>query len=182
MGDDKGGLDARALIAADGGEWDGLLFDNPAVGLPPALTWTLRLPFEPVGGDPVRLEVEWLPIETGGWRDLAGKTVSSGSFAEPAEAVVHHSGHHRYDRVDVRVLEQDGARIRVAVHAAGDLDALGPAEISGEAWLRFTGIAVQLKGVDDAAAALARLGEHTDTTGLIEIPDPRGIAFRFAPG
>jgi hypothetical protein len=182
VGDDEGGLEARALIAADGGEWSGLLFDNPAVGLPPALTWTLRIPFEPVGGQPVLLEVEWLPDATTGWRAMAGFSAVSDSFAEPAEAVVHHHGHHRYDRVDVRVGEQDGERVRAAVSVAGDVDGLGPQEISCSAWLRFTGFTVQLKGVTDAAGALLRLAEHTDTTGLIEIGDPRGIAFRFGPG
>ncbi|MFF5077696.1 hypothetical protein ACFY36_11630 [Actinoplanes sp. NPDC000266] len=182
MGDDEGGLEARALIAADGGEWSGLLFDNPVVGLDEALTWTLRIPFAPVGGDPVLLEIEWLPDTTGGWQAMTALAVSSGSFAEPAEAVVHHHGHHRYDRVDVRVTAQDGPLITAAVTLAGDLDALGPDEITGTAALRFTGISVQLQGVSTAPEALNRLAGHTDTTGLIEIEDPRGIAFRFAPG
>ena len=72
MGDDEGGLDARDLVPAAGGEWHGLLFDNQAVGLPPALTWTLRIPFEPVGGEPAALDVEWLPLETTGWRVMRG--------------------------------------------------------------------------------------------------------------
>ncbi|SNY45216.1 hypothetical protein [Paractinoplanes atraurantiacus] len=182
MGDEGGGLQARALIAADGGEWSGLLFDNSVVGLEPALTWTLRIPFAPVGGDPVLLEIEWLPDTAAGWQRLAGLHVSSGSFAEPAEAVIHHHGHHRYDRVDVQVTAQDGPLITASVALAGDVDALGPGEITCTAALRFTGIDVQLQGVSNATEALQRLAGHTDTTGLIEIDDPRGIAFRFGPG
>jgi hypothetical protein len=178
VGDDSL-LDARALVPAEGGEWNGLLFDNPSVGLAPALTWTFRIPFADVDGEAAALDVEWLPIETGGWRAMAGLAASSPEFAEPAEASVRYQGHHRYDRVRLRVIEQDGPRIRVAVTVAGDLDQLGPAEISTEAWLRFTGIFVQLSGVTDAGAALGRLGEFTDTSGLAEQPDPRGIAYRF---
>ncbi|MEV4352252.1 hypothetical protein AB0J83_47965 [Actinoplanes sp. NPDC049596] len=175
-------MDAGALIVADGGEFSGLLFDNPIVGLPPALTWTLRVPFGPVGGDPVLLEIEWLPDTAKSWQDMTGLSVSSPAFADPAEAVVHHHGHHRYDRADVRVLDQDGPIAHFEVALAGDLDGLGPGEITFGARLRFTGIAVQLTGATTAAEALERLGGHTDTTGLIEIDDPRGIAFRFAPG
>ena len=176
---DTGLLTARDLVPAAGGEWDGLLFDNQAVGLPPALTWNFRVPFEAVGGQPAQLTVEWLPLPATGWRRLAGLSAASGSFAEPAEASVHHAGHYRYDRVELTVTEQDGPRIRVVVTVAGDLDDLGPAEFTVDAWLTFTGISVQL---GEAGDALARLAEFTDTDGLAEVPDPRGIASRFAPG
>jgi hypothetical protein len=178
VGDDSL-LDARALAPAEGGEWNGLLFDNPSVGVEPALTWTFRMPFADVDGEPPALDVEWLPVGTGGWRVMSGLQASSSEFAEPAEASVRYQGHHRYERVALRVLEQDGPRIRVAVTVSGDLDQLGPTEISAEAWLRFTGILVQLNGVTDAAEALRRLGEFTDTDGLAEEPDPRGIAYLF---
>ncbi|WP_433359324.1 hypothetical protein ACQPZX_24680 [Actinoplanes sp. CA-142083] len=179
MGDDEGGLTARDLVPAAGGEWHGLLFDNQAVGLPPALTWTLRIPFEPVGGDPAALDVEWLPLETTSWRAMRGAACESASFAEPAEASVHHHGHHRYDRVSVRVLAQDGPLIQVAVTVGGDLDALGPASLEAEAWLDFAGIRVQLGDADTPAAALARLGEFTDVDGLVELPGAPGVAFHF---
>ncbi|MFG1990563.1 hypothetical protein ACGFJ7_11375 [Actinoplanes sp. NPDC048988] len=182
MGDETGGRLTRELIAVDGGECSGLLFDNPVVGLEPALTWTLRIPFAPVGGDPVLLEIEWLPDTTTGWRHLDGLDVTSKAFADPAEAVIHHHGHHRYDRADVTITTQDGPSVTAAVTLAGDLDGLGPDEITCTAALRFTGITVQLRGVADPADALRRLAGHTDTTGLIEIDDPRGIAFRFGPG
>jgi hypothetical protein len=179
VGDDEGGLSARDLVPAAGGEWHGLLFDNQAVGLPPALTWTFRIPFEPVGGDPAALDVEWVPLEASGWRAMAGLSAVSGSFAEPAEASVHHHGHHRYDRVSVAVAEQDGQRIRVSVTVAGDLDALGPAEITVEAWLTFAGIRVQLGDTASAEAALERLAAFTDPSGLAEHAGAPGVAFHF---
>ncbi|MEU4238422.1 hypothetical protein [Actinoplanes sp. NPDC026619] len=182
MGDTEGLLSARDLVPAAGGEWHGLLFDNSAVGLPPALTWTFRVPFEPVAGRAAGLTVEWLPLPAKSWRDLSGLSAGSESFAEPAEASIHHAGHYRYDRVELRVTEQDGPRIRVAVTLGGDIDGLGPAEIAAEAWVTFAGIDVQLGGADSAAGALGRLAEFTDTDGLAEVPDPRGIAFRYAPG
>jgi hypothetical protein len=181
VGDDEGGLKARDLVPAAGGEWHGLLFDNQAVGLPPALTWTLRIPFEPVGGDPAALDVEWLPLDAPGWRAMAGVACESASFAEPAEASVHFHGHHRYDRVSLRVLAQDGPRIQVSVTAGGDIDRLGPAEITVTTWLTFAGIRVQLGDAGTAEAALARLNSFTATDGLVELPGAPGVAFHFVP-
>jgi hypothetical protein len=174
-------LTAQDLVPAAGGEWNGLLFDNPTVGLDPALTWSFQIPFEPVEDQSPALTVEWLPVPAPGWTAMAGAAAVSGSFAEPAEASVYHWLHHRYDRVDLRITEQDGPRIRVVTTVAGDIDGLGPAEITVPAWLTFTGILVQLAGVTTADDALARLAEFTDVDGLVEVPDPRGIAFRFAP-
>jgi hypothetical protein len=182
VGDEEGGLNAQELVPAAGGEWHGLLFDNQAVGLPPALTWTFRFPFAPVRGEPVVLEVEWLPVPAGGWQRMVGLSARSDAFAEPAEASVHHAGHHRYDRVELRVTGQDGPRLRAAVTVAGDLDGLGPEEITAEAWLTFAGISVQMGDTPSASDALRRLAEFTDVAGLVEHPDPRGIAFRFVPG
>lgn len=130
---------------------------------------------------PVTLEVEWLPVPAAGWQSMAGQAARGDTFAEPAEASVHHAGHHRYDRVTLTVAEQDGPRLRASVTVAGDLDGLGPAEITAEAWLTFAGISVQLGDTPSAADALARLSQFTDVTALVERPDPRGIAFRFVP-
>jgi hypothetical protein len=182
VGDDKGGLNARQLVPADGGEWRGLLFDNQTVGLPPALTWTFHVPFEPVGDVPAALDVDWLPVPAAGWRQLAGQAVTSGSFAEPAEASVHHDGHHRYDTVQLRVAEQDGRRIRVQLTLSGDLDGLGPESISVDAWLTFTGISVQLSDTPSAEAALQRLATFTDASGLVQDPGEPGMAFHFVAG
>ncbi|WP_250037667.1 hypothetical protein [Paractinoplanes maris] len=179
---DKGGLEARALIAVEGGEWSGLLFDNPVVGLAPALTWTCSVPLAPVDGEPVALDLDWLPWVVADRRSMAGLEVSCGSFAEPAEASVYFRAHHRYDRVAVRVAEQRADRIRVVAAVSGDIDGLGPEEIAVDSWLSFGGITVQLGGVSTGAAALARLADFTETAGLVEVGDPRGIAFRFRPG
>jgi hypothetical protein len=181
VGDDEGGLHARQLVAAAGGSWSGLLFDNAAVGLAPALTWTFRVPFAPVDGQPATLEVDWLPLPATGWRSLRGLAATSDAFAEPAECFVHLNGHHRYDRVRLLVSEQDGTRIRVSVTAAGDLDRLGPPEIAVDAWLDFAGIRVQLGDAPSAAAALDRLAGFTDVTGLQADPHLPGMAFVFTP-
>ncbi|GIF22280.1 hypothetical protein BJ973_002604 [Actinoplanes tereljensis] len=161
-----------------GGEWHGLLFDNQTVGVQPALTWNFRIPID---GGPAALTVEWLPLPAAGWQDMAGAAATCDSFAEPVEACVHDGGHHRYDRIDLRITEQDGPRIRVLVTVAGDIDHHGPAELTADAWLTFTGILVQLGGTGTAGDALTRLAGFTKVDGLAEVPDPRGIAFRFAP-
>jgi len=179
VGHDEGGLSARDLVPAAGGEWHGLLFDNQAVGLPPALTWTFRVPFEPIGGDPAALDVEWVPLEAPGWRSMAGLSAQSASFAEPAEASVHHHGHHRYDRIGLIVSEQDGSRIRVVVTVSGDIDGLGPSSITVDAWLSFAGIRVQLGDADSAAAALSRLASFIDVDGLAEHAGAPGVAIHF---
>ncbi|MCO8269662.1 hypothetical protein M1L60_03545 [Actinoplanes sp. TRM 88003] len=181
MADDKGGLEARALTAAEGGGWSGLLFDNPVVGLPPALTWTCAVPLAPVEGERAGLDLDWLPWAAADWRAMAGVEVSCASFAEPAEASVYFRGHHRYDRVVVRVAEQVGARIRVVASVSGDIDRLGPDEVAVDTWLAFRGFTVQLSGVSSASAALDRLAGFTTVEGLVEVDDPRGIAFRFQP-
>ncbi|WP_127500861.1 hypothetical protein [Actinoplanes solisilvae] len=182
MADDKGGLESRALVAVEGGGWSGLLFDSAAVGLPPALTWACEIPLAPVEGVPAGLDLEWLPWEASGWQAMAGVEVKCGSFAEPVEASVRLRGHHRYDSVHVRVAEQRGDLIRVVATLSGDLDGLGPDEVSVDAWLAFRGVSVQLAEVSSASQALARLAGFTETAGLAEVGDPRGIAFRFQPG
>jgi hypothetical protein len=182
VGDNEGGLHAQDLVPAAGGEWHGLLFDNQTVGVPPALTWTFRIPFGPIDGEPAALDVDWLPMPAPGWRQLAGRSAASDSFAEPAESSVHYQGvHHRYERVRLAVTEQDGDRIRVAVTVAGDIDHLGPETVTADAWLRFTGIYVQLGGATSPAAARSRLAEFTDVDGLTERPDSPGVAVHFAP-
>ncbi|MBU2665481.1 hypothetical protein KOI35_18395 [Actinoplanes bogorensis] len=182
MADDKGGLEAASLIAVEGGGWSGLLFDNPVVGLGPELTWSCVVPLAPVDGESLTLDVEWLPWAAADWRTLSGVEVACSSFAEPVEASVRFQGHFRYDVVALRVAGQDGSRVRVVATLSGDLDGLGPAEFTVEAWLAFQGFSVQLREVSSAEAARARLGGFVDVAGLAEVADPRGIAFRFAPG
>jgi hypothetical protein len=170
------------FVPVEGGRWSGLLFDHPRVGLAPALTWTFQIPLAEVDGAATALEVDWLPLDGAGWRTMAGHAALSESFAEPAEPSVYRRGHHRFERVALRVTDQDGPRIRVAATIGGDIDGLGTDEISVAAWLRFDGIIVQLGGVGSAAGALARLTAVTDAAGLTEVPDPGGLNYRFAPG
>jgi hypothetical protein len=184
-GSASGTIDVGELVPVEGGEWHGLLFDNPTLGLAAQLTWSLRVPFPEVtreyGSSPVSLDLEWISFPTGDWRCLAGQGATSAQFAEPGEASVYCFAHHRYDAIDLRVLEQHGPRIRVRATVSGDLDGLGAESLVIEAWLRFTGIIVSLRGVDRADEALARLRDFTDATGLTQVPDPGGIHFRFAP-
>jgi hypothetical protein len=56
---------------------------------------------------------------------MAGRTAECEIFAEPIETSASFFDHHRYDAVRLRVLEQDGTRIRVAAEAQGDVDDSG---------------------------------------------------------
>jgi hypothetical protein len=61
----------RDELVPQGGTWNGVLFDNPSIGLPPALTWTFDLSFAEVsrdyGDSPVSLTVEWVPLPGASW-------------------------------------------------------------------------------------------------------------------
>ncbi len=46
----------QAELVPTGGHWGGLLFDNPAIGLPLALTWSFTIDFKSVGRDYCRSE------------------------------------------------------------------------------------------------------------------------------
>ena len=46
--DDEDKLRIDDFVPAAGGEWYGLLFDNPPLHLPPHLTWSFNFPFEDV--------------------------------------------------------------------------------------------------------------------------------------
>ncbi|MEV0130633.1 hypothetical protein AB0H83_19485 [Dactylosporangium sp. NPDC050688] len=182
-GPDEDQLSADDFVPADGGTWHGLLFANPVVGLPPQLTWSFTFPFRDVVRDDdeaaLALTVEWLPVPATGWRHLAGHHVTCDSFAEPAEASVYHYVHHRFDRIDLRLAEQDGHRLRAVATVAGDIDRLGVDPVRADAWLTFAGILVQLPQVRDPGVALDRLAGHTDTTGLTFSPGHPGAALRF---
>lgn len=172
------------FVPAPGGEWSGLLFANPVLQLPPQLTWSFRFPFQDVTDDddevPLALTVEWLPVPATGWRDLAGHHLTCASFAEPAEASVYHYVHHRFDAVDLHLTEQHDLTLRAVATVAGDIDGLGVDPVRADAWLTFTGILVQLPGVHDPEAALARLAEFTDTSRLTHDPTSPTAALRFA--
>jgi len=69
----------------------------------------------------------------------------------------------------------------VLVTVSGDIDRLGPATLTADAWLTFTGISVQLSGAGTTETARARLAEFTDTDGLQPRPDAPGVAVQFGP-
>ncbi|GIJ47862.1 hypothetical protein Val02_47480 [Virgisporangium aliadipatigenens] len=181
---DDDALHAEELVPGEG-EWQGLLFENPTLGLKPALTWGLRIPFGTVdrdrGDTPVSLDVEWLPLAVPDWRSLTGGRVTSTEFAEPAEASLYYFAHHRYRAVEVRVLAQEGTRLRVRVAISGDLDGLGVESFAVEAWVRFTGIVVSLRDTGSTARALERLGEFTATDALVPDGDAAHPFPRFVP-
>ncbi|MEU5789888.1 hypothetical protein ABZ754_19420 [Micromonospora purpureochromogenes] len=183
-GDDDA-LDRSDFVPAEGGEWRGLLFENPTLGLAPQLTWSFHFPFQPVSRDqessPLTLDVEWLPIPADGWRSMTGRSASSSRFAEPGEASVYHFAHHRYDAIHLQILEQRDLAIHVRANVSGDLDGLGVESVAADAWLDFAGITVALRDMATADAALARLSEFSDITGLAHAAVAGGIHYRFAP-
>ncbi|MEH0841258.1 hypothetical protein V6U81_02535 [Micromonospora sp. CPCC 205711] len=179
--EDKLGLDD--LIPAAGGEWHGLLFDNPSLHLPPRLTWSFTFPFEDVSregdGSPVGLDVEWLPIPADSWRRIAGHHLTSATFGEPAEATVYYYMHHRFETIDLQLIDQRDRSLRAVAAVSGDIDGLGIDPVRVDAWLTFTGILVSLHDATSPDMALARLRQFTDTTGLAFDPDSGDAALRF---
>lgn len=150
-----------------------------------AATWGFHFPFQPVsrdhGSSPLTLDLEWLPIQADGWRSMAGRSASSSRFAEPGEASVYYFAHHRYEAIHLQILEQRDLAIHVRANVSGDLDSLGVESVAADAWLQFAGITVSLSDTVTADAALARLSEFSDITGLAPAAVPGGIHFRFAP-
>lgn len=157
-------------LVPQGGTWNGLLFDNPSIGLEPALTWGFEFEFADVerdyGDTGVSLSVEWVPMPGASWKDMAGREAACEEFAEPIECSAYFFEHHRYDRVRLRVLEQQDDRIRVRVEAEGDIDGLGVPSWSLDEWLTFTGINVSVDGVSTREQAAERLARFTDLSGL----------------
>ena len=81
-------LRSDELVPA-GGSWNGLLFDNPRLGLAPALTWTFTFRFQDVVRDTnsaVSVDVDWVPLPAARWQDITPQQVASRRFAEPVEA------------------------------------------------------------------------------------------------
>jgi hypothetical protein len=176
-------LRADELRFTGRGSWSGLLFDNAHIGLEPRLTWGFTFEFEEVKRDDessaVSLTVEWVPLPGANWSSMAGQSASSDVFAEPIECSAYFFEHYRYDSVQLRVLEQSGSRLRVAVEARGDIDELGVPEWNVEGWLDFACVYVQLDGVTALEDAAARLAEFTDASGLVPVGNGHNI--RFVP-
>ena len=178
----------RPLVAGDlvptGGSWSGLLFDNPAIGLPAQLTWTFNFNFTEVdlgyGPSAANMTVDWVPLPGANWRSLAGRTVSAAVFAEPVETSIYFFAHHRYDEAHLEVLAQRGPDLEVEATVKGDVDGLGLETVDVRAALAFEGIRVHLSDTPASPAeAASRLAEFTDISGLVATGD-RG-RFLFAP-
>lgn len=174
-------LTAGDLAHPQGGQWAGLLFDNPHTGLAPQLTWSFTFEFDAVqrdhGESAVSLDVDWVPLDTRSWTAMAGQS-ASGTFGEPLEASVYFFTHHRFDQASIRIIEQRGSVIRVSATLSGDLDGLGLDPIVVEGDLQFDGIRVALSdGAATIDQARSRLQDFTDPTGLV--PEESGNSYHF---
>ena len=172
-------------VRPQGGTWNGLLFDNPSIGLPPALTWTFSFACAEVSRDdessPVSLTVDWVPLPGATWLTMAGHTASCDSFGEPVECSAYFFEHYRYDAVRLRAVEQQQGRLRVAVEARDDIDDLGVPVWTLDQWLAFEGIYVQLEGVRGLADATASLQRFTDPSGLTAVDNGHNLRL-IGPG
>ena len=168
-----------------GGSWNGLLFDNPRLGLAPALTWTFTFTFHDiVRGDTnsaVSVDVDWVPLPAARWQDITPRRVASRRFAEPVEASVYFFEHYRFESVELQLLQQRGAQLCASATLRGDIDGLGLDEVHVEDWLRFDGIIVSLNGVTSGQAAGSQLGDFTDVSGLTQVRRTAGGGFIFSP-
>ena len=166
-------------LVPKGGTWNGLLFDNPTIDLPAALTWTFEFSFEqPEDGEPVGLTVDWVPLPRDvAWSAMAGHAATGETFGEPIECSAYFFEHYRYDAVELHILEQVGTRLRVALEVGGDVDGLGVPSWKVDQWLDFEGIYVQLSDVNSATEAEERLAELTDSSGLTATDN--GHNFKF---
>ena len=170
------------LIVSDGGLWRGLLFDNPKLGLPPELTWSFTFTFADVsrayGSSPVSMDIDWVFLHATDWRRMIGQRVQIDQFAEPAEASVYFFEHHRYNAVDLRILDQRGAAILVTAVISGDLDELGMESLAVTSWLTFAGITVQLSAGPSVEESVLRLRDFTDVSALTSVGGtPLGVLF-----
>jgi hypothetical protein len=131
-----------------GGAWSGLLIDNPTIALPPQLTWSFTFDFKDVersfGTSRVSVSVDRVPLKDSTWHAMAGQTASATTFAQPIESSVYFFEHHRFDAVNLQVLEQHGNELLVQADLRGDIDGLGIETLSVSASLEFEGIIVHL--------------------------------------
>lgn len=177
-------LEASGFTPA-GGSWSGLLFSNPTIGLKPRLTLRFEFEFDDVGVDDeeatLGLSVEWAPWPAGrSWQQIVETAVECAKFGEPVEASIYHYEHHRFDQVDLQVLEQRGQHARVRATLSGDIDQLGVPTLTVESWLTFAGIYVQLDprpgSITEATAAL---GGWTSADALVGTDS--GHNYLFSP-
>ena len=155
-----------------GGTFSGLLFENPNTGYPLQLTWTFSVDCAEVsrdyGSTQPNLVVDWVPaVGRTRWDEMAGVRFAGSTFGEPIETSVYFFDHHRYDAVEVEVVEQLGTELSVRVHVSGDVDSLGISELEVDATLTFAGIYVQTgTSGTNVEAAGELLSRFTDVSGL----------------
>ena len=168
-----------------GGSWNGLLFDNPRLGLAPALTWTFTFRFQDVArGDSsseVSVDVDWVPLPSARWQKITPKQLASPRFADPVEASVYFFEHYRFDSVELQLQQQRGAQLRANATLRGDIDGLGMDEVHVDDWLRFDGIIVSMNGVTSAPVAGSQLANFTDVSRLTQVGRTAGGGFIFSP-
>jgi hypothetical protein len=177
-------LRADDLVPA-GGSWNGLLFDNPRLGLAPALTWTFSFRFQDVvrgdSSSEVSVDVDWVPLPAIGWQTITPAQLDSPHFAGPMEASVYFFEHYRFESVELDLPEQRGAQLHARATLRGDIDGLGLDEVSVDDWLGFDGIIVALDLVTSEQAARSQLGNFTDVSGLTKGGRTVGSGFIFSP-
>ena len=158
-------------LVVQGGNWAGLLFENPRPAHPLSLSWAFHFDFGSLQMDgeliTPSLDIEWVSVDTPGWMAMTGVHVACSKFADPAEASVYTFMHHRFDVVNLTIAEQEGPRVSVQATVSGDIDGLGVPSITVEAWLEFAGIYVQPhERPSTCGAAVDLLRCHTDVVGL----------------
>lgn len=169
-----------------------MLFDPTTFGVTAVLDWEWTHPGEPVED---LAWCEWIirmhhPSQVNaldGFFDayghrpsrIAGRHVTSASFGEAGEASVYYYLHHRFETINLELVEQRGRSLRAVATVSGDVDGLGIDPVRVDAWLTFTGILVSLHDATSPDVALARLGQFTDASGLTFDPDSGEAALRF---
>lgn len=166
-----------------GGEWHGLLFDNPATGRALTLTWSFRFDFAALVADreptTPALALDWVVLDVPRWSSMSGAAAHCERFADPIEASVYVHDHHRFERAAVEVRAQQGGRIHVAASVDGDLDGLGIETLAVDGWLGFGGIYVQPSVVPATVdGALRVLAQFTDATDLVGTARSHNHVFR----
>lgn len=165
-----------------GGSWTGLLFDNQRTGYDLALTWTFEIEFQEIrrdyGATPASLTIDWVRAPIANWKDAAPREIECAVFAEPVESSVYFFAHHRYDGVELELVDQRNGSVDVRVMVQGDIDGLGLEKISAAATLEFGGIYVQTSTVGtNPTAAMALLAKHTDVAALRPTPNEHNVIF-----
>ena len=175
------GLRLEELIPVSG-TFSGLLFENPNTGYPLQLSWTFSVDCAEVtrdyGSTQPNLVVDWVPAGRARWDEMAGVRFAGSTFGEPIETSVYFFEHHRYDAVEVEVVEQLGTELAVRVRASGDVDSLGISEIEVGVSLTFSGLYVQTgTSGTNVEAATELLSRFTDITGLRGRPRGHNVLF-----